>query len=93
MTGVAIDVTGQARPEAALGCVEIGLSAREREVLTFLARTDLRSYDQIGAALHMSAETVRWHTRAIARKLELPEARRELVVAAARERRLLPPAP
>ncbi|HET8629145.1 MAG TPA: PAS domain-containing protein [Thermomicrobiales bacterium] len=89
--GVAVDVTARQRAEAALRCVEVGLSPMERKVLPYLARPDRPNYQQIGDQLCLDGETVRDHMRGIARKLGIP-ARRDVVVAAAQERGLLPPA-
>lgn len=89
--GVAVDVTARQRAEAALRCVEVGLSPMERKVLPHLARPDRPTYQQIGDRLCLGGETVRDHMRGIAHKLGVA-ARREVVVATAQERGLLPPA-
>jgi PAS domain S-box-containing protein len=88
--GVATDITPRARCEAALRCYEAGLSPTERKVIPYLAREDLKHYDDIGAELFMAGETVRSHAKAIARKLGLKTSERAAIVAALHDQGLLP---
>lgn len=67
------------------------LSPREWELLPWLVREDL-TYEQIGALLHVSPETVRSHVGHIGAKLGVSGGR-VTVVRAARERGMLPPLP
>lgn len=73
------------RQGAELRRLRSGLSPQEWKVLSLLPREELTTYRQIGAILHMEAETVRWHVKQIAKKLGVP-AQRKVVVAAAQER-------
>ncbi|HET7035875.1 MAG TPA: helix-turn-helix transcriptional regulator [Thermomicrobiaceae bacterium] len=78
-----------AREEQAAGrWRDDGLTKREREVLNLLAQREL-TYQQIGTRLCVSEATIKTHVRRIGEKLEAN--RRELIVAAARTRGLLPP--
>lgn len=75
---------------AALQLLQCGLSPREQELLPLLARPDL-SYAQIAEILSVSEETIRTHLHHIGDKLDVFPRERGLIVAAARERGLLPP--
>lgn len=63
------------------------LSPREREILPLLARWELH-YEDIGARLHISTDTVKVHVKNIERKLDI-HGGRQAIVAAAREHGLL----
>lgn len=67
--------------------LRFGLSAREWSLLPLLCRDEL-TYEQIGAALGISAETVKTHVRRIGEKFGVSG--RRGVVAAARQNRLVP---
>lgn len=77
----------QASQDATARRLEYKLSAREWELLRWLAREDL-TYEQIASELCISPATVRVHTRHIGEKLGVAGRRR--VVLAARKCRLLP---
>ena len=68
--------------------LESGLSDREWEVLSWLAREDL-TYEVIAAELNISPATVKAHARHIGEKLGATGRRR--IVLTARRRGLLPP--
>jgi len=89
MSGVAIDITPRVTAERAARLLAIRLSPQETRVLPLLARADLRTYREIGAAAYMAGETARGHAQAIARKLGLATSERAAIVAAARELGLL----
>lgn len=69
------------------GWLEIGLTAREWEILPLLAREEL-TYAAIGDQLHIGEETVKTHVHRLGGKLGVT--RRREIVAEARRRGLLP---
>ncbi len=93
MSGVAIDITPRVTAEQAARLLAIRLSPQETRVLPLLARADLRTYREIGAAAYMAGETARGHAQAIARKLGLATSERAAIVVAARELGLLEESP
>jgi len=64
-------VTGASgnKPESAKGMPERGLNSRQREVLTLVAQG--LSYKEIGARLHLSPRTVRYHMVEIMNQLHM----------------------
>lgn len=78
------------RQQAILRRLAEGLTPQEWKVLPLLAREDLTTYKQIGAALDIASETVRSHMKRIAEKFGVA-GQRPVVVAAARRRGLLSP--
>jgi DNA-binding CsgD family transcriptional regulator len=66
---------------------ELGITAREWELLPLLAREDL-TYRQIAEELHLSPETIKTHVRHLGEKLGTSG--RHKVVSAARQHGLLP---
>ncbi|MGH2461650.1 MAG: LuxR C-terminal-related transcriptional regulator [Chloroflexota bacterium] len=75
--------------EAALRGLQDGVSPRERQVLSLLAEGF--TYRQIAGYLSIDLETVRTHVRHLAVKLRAVPGGRKAVVAAAKDRGLLPP--
>jgi DNA-binding CsgD family transcriptional regulator len=69
--------------------LQSGLTEREWELLPLLARDDL-TYEQIADHLVVSVDTIKTHVHRLGRKWG--SAGRRAIVAAARERGLLPPA-
>ncbi len=83
--GVATDVTAWVSAERTARRLAIRLSPTEERILPLLARADLRTYREVGAAAYMGSETARGHAQAIARKLGLATGERAAIVAAAWE--------
>jgi len=83
--GVATDVTAWVSAERTARRLAIRLSPTEERILPLLARADLRTYREVGAAAYMGSETARSHAQAIARKLGLATGERAAIVAAAWE--------
>ncbi len=80
----------QAEQEIARRQADIGLTEREREVLTLLADEDLE-LPTIATRIFITHGTAKVHVRNIRRKLGIKSGGRERIVAVARERGLLPP--
>jgi len=91
--GVATDVTAWMAAERTARRLAIHLSPQEARVLPLLAYADLRTYREIGAAIHVEGETARGHAKVIARKLGLATSARAAIVVAARELGLLEESP
>ncbi len=85
VSGVAVDISARVAAERAARRLALHLSPTEARVLPLLARTDLRTYREIGALLYMAGETARGHAQAIARKLGLATGERAAIAAAARD--------
>lgn len=81
----------QAEQEIARRQADVGLTEREREVLTLLADEDLE-LPAIAARLFITHGTAKVHVRNIRRKLRIKSGGRERIVAVARESGLLLPA-
>ena len=71
LAGFVLDAFGAApAPPSEVASSELDqLSAREREVMRFLARG--YSYKEIAAQLHISVKTVETHASAVLRKLQM----------------------
>jgi len=81
----------QAEQDMARRQADVGLTEREREILTLLADEDLE-LPAIAARLFITHGTAKVHVRNIRRKLRIKRGGRERIVAMAREGGLLPPA-